>query len=263
MVVINKRRFGLRYAEIWFPDESFFDIKADIFRLHCAENTSLLPQKYWEKHKTLLTDLKQSEETLRNVAINKSVAYEIRRSENDALRVKYFTSEDILENDEILTTFAQTYDQMYKSKGLDIQLDKTTVFRCAQVKALLLSVTYVCDTPVVFHSYICDKNKVILWHSCSTFRDGDKTYANVISRANKRLHWEDWIYFKNTGRSEYDWGGVFAFSSENGIDRFKQSFGGVPHEYFTSIPVGKNLFGKFAVGVFKVVNLYLKSKQTK
>ena len=54
---------------------------------------------------------------------------------------------------------------------------------------------------------------------------------NIIGRANKRLHWEDWMYFKKLGISTYDWGGVFAYNSDNGIDKFKEAFGGVPHDY--------------------------------
>lgn len=53
----------------------------------------------------------------------------------------------------------------------------------------------------------------------------DSAMRNAIGRANKYLHWHDWLLLKNIGVIEYDWGGIASYDNPNGIDKFKMSFG--------------------------------------
>ena len=54
----------------------------------------------------------------------------------------------------------------------------------------------------------------------------------MLGRANKYLHWNDWIYLKQQGVVEYDWGGIASYEKPNGIDKFKMSFGGQYKKYY-------------------------------
>lgn len=248
MIRIDKKRHGLSYVELWFPNGEWKEIKCDMVRLHCLpedENGNL------ELQHTLWTDLSKSEEELKQNIVSKTFKYDIRRSERDNITIRHFTSQYVLAHEEILQQFAKCYHEMYAEKNLDITLDVAAVKSCAQNGFLTMSAVYYEEEPIVFHSYLCDESVVILWHSCSNFRS-EKDMMNIIGRANKRLHWEDWMYFKKLGISTYDWGGVFAYNSDNGIDKFKEAFGGVPHDYYHTPPRGKSLIGKAALAVYNL-----------
>ena len=248
MIRIDKKRHGLNYVELWFPTEQWKTIKCDMIRLHClAENID----GRLELQHTLWTDLTVSKDALRQGIASKTFKYDIRRSERDAISVRHMTARDVLEDKTVLRQFSECYHKLYAEKGIDISLDTAAVESCARNGFLTLSIVYYENEPIVFHSYLCDQEIVILWHSCSNFRS-EKELINVIGRANKRLHWEDWLYFKRLGVRIYDWGGVFAYDSENGIDKFKEAFGGVPHDYYHTPPMGKALIGKAAVAVYNL-----------
>lgn len=254
MIRIDKKRHGLHYVELWFPNDNWKEIKCDMVRLHCIPENG---NENLELQHTLLTDLSKNEEELKQKIVSKTFKYDIRRSERDDITIRYFTSKQIFDKEDILRQFAECYHEMYAEKNLDISLDVAAVRSCAKNGFLTISVVYYENKPIVFHSYLCDKNKVVLWHSCSNFRS-EKEIMNIIGRANKRLHWEDWLHFKKIGISTYDWGGVFAYNSDNGIDKFKEAFGGVPHDYYHTPPMGKSLIGKVALAVY---NLHPEAKK--
>ena len=54
----------------------------------------------------------------------------------------------------------------------------------------------------------------------------DISMWNTVGRANKYLHWNDWLLLKEMGVKEYDWCRIASYDEPNGIDRFKMSFGG-------------------------------------
>ena len=60
----------------------------------------------------------------------------------------------------------------------------------------------------------------------------DNAMRNAIGRANKYLHWNDWLLLKKMGIVEYDWGGIASYDNPNGIDKFKMSFGGEYRKYY-------------------------------
>ena len=194
--------------------------------------------------RSLLTDLTKSKDELLNQITSKNFKYEIRRSNRDEITVKYYTAQDILKNPLLLDKFKICYDQMFAEKGKSTKLNLEALKRYAEESALIISVVYFDEEPVVFHSYVDGKDRVRFFHSCSTFRS-DREYAQLIGRANKRLHWEDWLYFKDKGYVEYDWGGVFAFDSDDGIDKFKRTFGGKPVEYF-NVSVSGSILGRLS-----------------
>ena len=104
------------------------------------------------------------------------------------------------------------------------------------------------------HTYLDLGDTARLYHSCSLFRDR-KEEAALIGRSNKRLHWEDMLYFKNKGFTTYDWGGISSFDNPNGIDTFKLSFSGDVerdrHTYYNGqIPV--TLKGRIMLKAYRI-----------
>lgn len=250
MIRIDKVRYGLKYAEIWFPEPNWKSIKSDLIRLHCLPSALDSIKIDVEMQHTRWTDLTMDENELRNAITSKTYRYDIRRSFSDNIEIKRFGSNEL--NEELLQSFAKCYHKMYAEKGMDVSLDTRAVWNCAQNEGFALSVVYLNNEPIVFHSYLCDKEIVVLWHSCSTFRN-EKEIASIIARANKRLHWEDWMHFRQLGVKIYDWGGVFAFDSDNGIDQFKAAFGGCPHDYYHTAPFANSFIGKLALMVYKIL----------
>lgn len=251
MIRIDKIRHGLKYAEIWFPNDDWKNVKSDMIRLHCLPTPDGFKESEIEMQHTRWTDLTADEKELQQKIVSKTFKYDIRRSYKDAVEIRHFTSEELNRDDTIIQLFAGCYHAMYEEKGMDISLDADAVKNCAQNGHLVLSIASFEGEPIVYHSYLCDKDIVILWHSCSNFRS-DKEMVNIIARANKRLHWEDWLYFKAAGVKTYDWGGVFAFDSDNGIDKFKEAFGGIPHDYYHTVPLGHSLVGKVALVAYRL-----------
>lgn len=248
MKTITYRNHGLRITDVWFADDNWKSVKTDILRIHGIENLSGIPEEYVTVQHTLVTDLRQSEEDLRNSIASKNFKYEIRRSEKDGVEIKFYSSADLKNQITILQDFKQCYDKMFEDKGKEVSLNLNALYKYVLDNALSMSVAYYNDRPIVFHSYVWSEEIVRFFHSCSLFRE-EKELAQLIGRANKRLHWEDWLHFKKLGVSYYDWGGVFAFDSDDGIDKFKRCFGGRPTVYYNvEMPISR---------IGKIVNVFL------
>jgi hypothetical protein len=253
MVTVFKKRYGLKYAEVWFPDSGWNKVKSDVVRLHCFTDLQGFRQEQLELQHTRLTDLTQSVEELLD-KLSKNALRDIRKSAREDITVKHFSSEAVCGDPGIVGALAECYSAMFSDKGMELRLDTAAVLNCARAGALVIGVAYLCGEPVVYHALIDGKDRVICWHSCSKCRC-ESEQSILVGRANKRLHWEDLLYFKERGCQTYDWGGVFAFDSENGIDRFKMLFGGTPHDYYHTVPLPNSLLGCVALKAYTLFRL--------
>lgn len=240
MKINIKGRF-LRTDHIWFEEynEKSPNVKADVCFIHA--NPVELQEGVTQKQLSLISDLSGGIESLK---LSKTVKQEINRSIKENVQVAFFHCEELRKNKDILNAFATSYHDMYQSKGMEnVFLNMRDVKGYIAADAFLLSVAYVEDSPVVFHSYVCDASCVRLLHSCSTFREGDQNMRNAVGRANKYLHCRDMEYFHSKGMFHYDWGGIVSYEEPNGIDKFKIAFGGTPVEYY-NIRILKSLKAK-------------------
>jgi hypothetical protein len=105
------------------------------------------------------------------------------------------------------------------------------------------------DSDTFSLSAISHKGKVLTWHSnmhfghriglmqsVSHFRMEDEDRRRLIGRANRRLHWEEMLYFKALGYQVYDFGGWYEGTTDLqklSINRFKEEFGGKKVREFT------------------------------
>ena len=259
MVQITYRKKGISITQIWFAAEAE-KVKTDICFYHGVlkdESEKGFPVKKTDKNSfytefhTLLSDLSQEEETQIGL-INKNVRYEIRRNCKEPVEYKVFMPEDLKQNPDVIQKFGDIYESMYKSKGQNATFNRQQFESYLEKDAILLTAIYQEDIPIVFHSYIVGENQVRLLHSVSEFRNGELD-ANLVARANKRLHWDDMCLFKKQGKEIYDWGGVSSIENPNGIDAFKFKFGGEPFTYF-NVYEGKTLLGKLAIWFMKIKN---------
>ena len=179
---------------------------------------------------TLISDLTLEEEKLWGLT-TKTVRNEINRSKRENVGIKIYRGKEI--SDTVLNEFNRMYHAMYEEKGMPghyLPINELKIYAASD--ALIITTAIINERTVVYHSYIMDNVHSRFLHSCSEFRVADNAMRNAIGRANKYLHWNDWLYLKQMGIREYDWGGIASYESPNGIDKFKMSFGGEYRKYY-------------------------------
>lgn len=257
MIDISYQKKYLKVNQIWYPkDTAISELlgqkrKADILFVHGVSIEETKGRfRDWQEFHTCVNDITIAEEEMLT-AINKAVRYQFRRSEKDNIEIRFYTKKDIESMPELISTFADLYERMYQSKGSDTKLNRSAVKKYLDADGILFSAVWHEGEMLVFHSYICDDTEARLLHSASCFRE-ESADQSMIGRANKRLHWEDILYFKKKGLLRYDWGGISDFENPNGIDEFKLKFGGEKITYY-NVFAGNTLLGKLAVTAMKAM----------
>lgn len=253
MVQITYRKKGIAITQVWFAktDTAEPAAKTDMVFFHGIPEKSAAKNSFSQEFHTLVSDLNQPEEAL-FANINKNVRYEIRRNCKEAVEYRVFTPAEMEREPQVICRFAEMYELMYREKGIRTVFNRAQFAAYGKENAILLTAIYESGRPIVFHSYIVEEKQVRLLHSVSDFRSG-AIDANLVARANKRLHWEDICLFQKEGKELYDWGGVSDLKNPNGIDAFKFKFGGKPLTYY-NIYSGKSLLGKMAVWMMRMKN---------
>ncbi len=247
----------LQVNQIWYPGTASITgllgqrRKADILFVHGMPFEETKGRfRGWQEYHTCMNDLTRSEEEML-AAVNKAVRYQFRRSEKDQIEIRFYTKKEIGQSPELMETFADIYERMYQSKGSDTKLNVSAIQKYLEADGILFSAVWHEGEMIVFHSYICDATDARLLHSASCFRE-ESADQSMIGRANKRLHWEDILYFKKKGLLRYDWGGISDFDNPNGIDEFKLKFGGDKITYY-NVFAGNTLLGKLAVAAMRLM----------
>ena len=258
MIDTSYRRKFLRINQIWFSqDQTISDLlrqkrKADIMFVHAVPKSETAGHfRGWQEFHTCVNDLTLTEEELL-AGINKNVRYQIRRSEKDGISVRFYEKADIENDRGLLDKFRDIYVRMYKSKGVDTDMNIAAVEKYLEQDKIVFTAVWHDDEMLLFHSYVCDNKEARLLHSASFFREEGISEPNMIGRANKKLHWEEMVYFKKKGYEKYDWGGISDFDNPNGIDEFKLKFGGEKVTYY-NVFAGNTILGKAAVAAMKLL----------
>ena len=225
-----RKKKTISIDHIWFASD-----KSDVYRakpacfylVHGMDSKEVIPWAIkYSKQSSLVNDLRKCESELWS-GISKTYRNEIRRCESsDLYRASMYKGEEILEQEDLIRRFKDTYERMYRNKGMRTSFNLDLFKKYAENSNLIVSIAFKNQTPCVFHSYIVDETNARFWNSCSTFRD-DKTSAEEIGRLNKFLHWQDFKKLRLEGITQYDWGGVdFDDPELRGISEFKKKFGG-------------------------------------
>lgn len=258
MIDVSYQKKFLQVNQIWYPgDTAISELlrqrrKADILFVHGVSIEETKGRfRGWQEFHTCLNNLTLPEEKI-HAAVNKNVRYECRRSERDGIEIRFYNKSDLEKDSRLLNQFAELYEGMYRSKGINTKYNLTSVKQYMEADGAWFSAVWHEGEMIVFHSYICDAADARLLHSASCFRGEGAADQAMIGRANKRLHWEDILYFKKKGLQRYDWGGISDFENPNGIDAFKLKFGGDQITYY-NVFAGNTLLGKLAVTAMKAM----------
>ncbi|MCL2800149.1 MAG: peptidoglycan bridge formation glycyltransferase FemA/FemB family protein [Treponema sp.] len=248
MTITKKKylnNFSLKWANVFF-DSFYSKPKVDIIYEWQYTQKKGFSQDFY----TLALDLpKNEEEILSN--FEKNTKYEINRAKTkDNLEIKTV-------NCESKQDFYSFYNTFASSKKLPlININETDSF--IENNIYVIRAAFYEGEPIVYHTYVTANNRARLMLSASLFRDSDNSFKNLVGRANRLLHWEDILYFKEQNFLIYDFGGINKDKKNKetqAINKFKECFGGeLIKEYKNQIPLTfkgflfllcKRLIGKF------------------
>lgn len=256
MVETISRKAFIPINNVWFigGDYDTSSARGQIQFVHgIKENNTIFGNPVSEREqKTLITDLLEDELVLWQ-GISKTYRNEIRRCDRENRSVLHLTSEAIIQTPNLIDEFEKTYNNMFAAKGMKDRFNRKLFCAYAHNNALVMSIAFKDDVPVVFHSYIVDEKNARLWYSCSNYRE-DKMIAEEIGRLNKFLHWRDMQTMKKLGIESYDWGGIGLSEEVKGIAEFKRKFGGTEIVYRNSIYVKNRI-------LHMILDFYLNRKK--
>ena len=203
----------LNVLEIWFErnvdiNEIINESPIKVDKVYTYGNEKSVMGYHSSKFISLLTDLTVSEESLWT-KLSKTTRQEINRAKREDIRLLEIKNHEFYRNKEILKRFGDTYTHMYAQKGMNgIYLPMERISAYIENKCFIITSAMIDGQEAVYHSYIYDNHETRLLQSCSAFRGEDRTIKSKVSWANRYLHWNDMLMFKNAGLKRYDWGGV-------------------------------------------------------
>jgi hypothetical protein len=215
---------GFYFKEYWFVEKIF---KPDILKIATYRNYLGSSHRWMFKHisYTLENDLSRSEEEILK-SFKPNTRNEIRKTEklNHIFGINKITMEEYIE---FFNSFAKVKRLPLENKKRLNSYDKENIIFTSAHDLLTFEL-------LVVHVYLADGERARLLHSASQIHNmEDDKKRKKVGYFNRRLHWEDMLYFKNLGYSVYDWGGYSHKYDDKvsiGINNFKKSFGGVERE---------------------------------
>ena len=254
MVVSKFKKLFIKFTGYWFLGTAFkHKSKSDVVIFHSLVDLNYCPNSlyYTEDQYSLVSDLTFDEEALFKKN-SKTCRYEINRAKKSDVFVRHIDSSELKKDPEILKNFENDYYSFIKEKNIDDTYNKEAVNSYIDSETFCLTLTEMENGIKIWHSYIYDDKNARLMYSVSNFRSEKKIQA-LAGMVNRLQHWQDMLTFKNCGVTHYDWGGVPDFEFNDGIAKFKKSFGGDPLKTKTYI-IASSFIGKIVVLAMKITH---------
>ena len=231
--MIRIKGSGATYGDVWFDEEPPANANVDIVRYHCRHTP--VADSRSVPCLSMVSDLSVADDSLADT-FSKDCRYKVRRADSkDGLALDW-----ILDPKDRLEEFRQFFDAFAKQKSQE-PCDQQWLQAACDAGQLVLSTASCNGEALVWHAYLTYGTSVWLQYTGSCFRDKQNDYRALIGRANRWLHWQDMLHFKQSGTTRYDWGGMFEDETtpeRAGINTFKRSFGGrIERTYKCTVPV--------------------------
>ena len=220
MITTVYKRNIVKVRQIWFS-EDYISVSggADINFYHGMQ--SVKENCVGVETKSVIVNLQKTEDELYR-DVSKTSRNQINRCQKEKIVTEVFDSKTLSISDQLIEFFRQCYESMYASKGMVSHYNADLINAYIRSNAVQISSVRTNEEFQIFHFYLSDNYHTLLLYSCSDFRQ-HKEDRNFAARVNKYLHWQDYLYFKEHGIKEYNWGGIYSFDNPNGIDEFKLS----------------------------------------
>jgi hypothetical protein len=228
--MILSKKYSVAITDL-FCDESRIEAEADVVRYNyfSSETAGFRVAPYH----TIWIDLTRSADDLL-AAIDRDTRKEIRRAERDKCVAEVFRAPA----PELIGEFCEAYNRSVAVKGLPL-LNTANLAHLADNGSLLLSRVTQENGPVLaWHAYYHANRRCILCYSVSAHRGAEGVSGQAIGRANRYLHWQDFLYFQNHGFEVMDMGGWHSGCDDSElllINRFKEEFGGKIVDSYNSL----------------------------
>lgn len=224
MIKISKQVHGIPMITVWYADK-----KIDDKGLICYKE-SICKIGDAVEFITLFNDLTEDADAIKG-HFTSNCRNQVGRAYREGSVHSIVGSDEIKDCD--IEEFITFFEEFWKSKDSCLSNPeslKDDLKNYRDKGALTISKGIVNGETCVYHTYLCDDTNARLFHSASLFRliEGEDNGAirQMIGRANRMLHYEDMLYFKNKGLKVYDWGGAGKEEEVASITKFKESFGG-------------------------------------
>lgn len=246
MLVVNrKKKHGVDFREVWYAEE-----KCGLDGIILYRGAKKPIGKVLRKVRTLITDLTLSEEEI-VAKCQKDCRYQIRRAARENITAEFKTGNEITDQD--ITQFCDFFMEFWKTKGItDEKYEKYKEEIETYTREGVFAITCAKGDGqvLVYHTYIVGDTFVRSYQSASQFRS-EKANARIVGIANRYLHKADMMYFKEMGKTVYDWGGAGLREEVRNITEFKESFGGDELYYYDC----EDTVGLKAEAVKGIINL--------
>jgi len=249
MLILEQVRHGIRFKTVWYATERVKGTGIIQYRQAEIQN-----EKKQHVFSTLVSDLTLTEEEIVQ-KYSKNCRYYVNRAPREGALCFMHSADEVAEAE--IDEFINFFVEFWKSKGVDFDANKQESLKnelmlYKQGGALSISRATLENEIVVYHTYVTDKVHARLLHSASLFREEDPAKSNIVGMANRYLHKQDMLAFKEKGYEVYDWGGAGRTEEVKHITEFKESFGGIPKDYYHFEEV-KGLFPKLFLWAAKTL----------
>lgn len=227
MLIVSKKNKGIPIIDCWYAEDAL-DMDGVIRYQEAEKPIGAKPEKF----ETLLSDLKEDKETILS-HYSQNCRYKVRRAMKEGVVCAAKCGKEITEQD--ILSFSDFFEQFWVSKGVpysEKEKCRAMMRQYAAADAMALTMAFIGEKLLVYHTYILDERRVRMYQSASQFRTDESVTANFIGFANRYLHYQDMLYFKKMGKEQYDWGGAGKGEDVENITKFKESFGGEPAVFY-------------------------------
>lgn len=221
MVTVSRSKCGIRVYDVWYAQEKWK--RPGIVTYY--ESKKPLGSNVRE-FGTLVSNLQETEDALLT-HLTKNCRYEANRAAREGVEIDIHVGTEVSE--QLVEEFCDYFVQFWASKGygqVDINRMKRDLSGYREQNALAITKASLHGKVLVYHTHIVDSQYVRLLHSASHFRNDTEIPRALVGMANRYLHKEELLYFKNRGNLFYDWGGAGETEDVKSITEFKKSFGG-------------------------------------
>lgn len=244
MIVYSKSH--LRIAEVFF-NEPVARPRVDILRYQARPKQVHAPNSYL--FHTIVVDLEKSPEELL-AGMNRNTRRDLKRAPSEGFQVEF--SMDA--TDEWLDEFFSFWDKFGEVRGLGrVNRERTLAMRDTKQ----LSMSRVKDSAgetLVWHTQLVTPEWVRGIYTAS-LRKLNPERGALTARANRWLHWNDMLQFRNMGIPLYDFGGWYSGKDDPArlkVNQWKEGFGGRIVELFYA-DHGLTFKGSLAVKLHRTV----------
>jgi lipid II:glycine glycyltransferase (peptidoglycan interpeptide bridge formation enzyme) len=249
------RNKGLKIASYWFESPEYNPLKCDIISYHDLREPIIKASSniIVRNSQTLVNELDIPIDELLS-RVQNGTRKCIRRAERAGIVTKFYSSADILEQPKILDEFMEVHKRFLISKNMKGTCNRSQLEAYCRANMLSLSVAAHEGNNIIFHSYIGNGQIARGLYSASLFRNEDQSSKKTLyGDSNRLLHWRDICKFRELGYKIYDWGGYSKLKELQGINQFKETFGGeIKDRHYYMIP--NSILGSLAIFMLRFIS---------